>query len=288
MSKSIGDAANADKLRHVLAELLELGPANRLLFAPGVAIGLALVLDRLHAESIILSPSEYLAPAHFPGRDVSVAETEDFAVRDPGVDAIIASPYAWDGRRSAIAKAFKAIAARRRGHRPLLIADWSHAGASGFPNPRRVRADIVCGEVAKWLLPPSIDVGLSVIWCRNQTIWWPCARALEMFYLAVAGTQSERMARWVGPSDLRLVLRHVASMKRETLTRRHKANVDLARRLAVDVPGAVWHGTAIIRVPDDSSHALLSRLKGAGLVWRISGGQARVLCRADLVTPGSC
>ncbi len=277
------DVAIADKLRATLSTLLASGPASRLLLAPGVAIALGFIFNQLRVKRVALAPCEYLRPGHFPGRIVEHLELQAEPSRSKcrRFDAIIASPVGWDGSVLPVPRVFRAIRAECGQDRPILIADCSHLGAIGFPSPRSLGADIVIGEIGKWLLSPKSDSGLTFIWCSTERVWGASAAALQLCYLARAGRQGDRMVRWLQLSSLDRCLREIRLLTRARLLERHRANLDLASRIMREVPGAEWENAAIVRVPSGATGPLLSRLRQAGLSWTYTTRDERILCRAD-------
>ena len=47
---------------------------------------------------------------------------------------------------------------RSRARAPLLVLDYTHAGAVGFPNMGSFGADLTCGDFAKWVTPPTLTI----------------------------------------------------------------------------------------------------------------------------------
>jgi hypothetical protein len=94
------------------------------------------------------------------------------------------------------------------------------------------------------------------------------------------------LARWVEPADVLTVSRGLASLgvTPDQLRVRHRADMRLARELASRVEPARIPETSILWFEEgELDGETLEELDELGLVWRLPGRGARVLCRSDVV-----
>ena len=154
------------------------------------------MLAYLGVRRLFLSRAEYLTQAHFPGVSTSVTTPPDVdRALGTGACAALSSVVGWEGEVQPLGSWHAEIRKRLGSRAPLLIADYSHGGAIGLPAFESLAADIVCGEVSKWLLPSGSDRSLTFIWCRTSALQRAVESALGGFYLAVGGEQTGRKAR---------------------------------------------------------------------------------------------
>lgn len=281
----------ASQARRLLADVHGAAPQDAVFLAPGTLAGLRLVFASLGVRRVVLSRDEYFDGRAFPTARVDVVPSEALVSRvvRHRPDAVVLSAVTWRGRRIAQETCFREIRARLGAAAPVLVADVSHGGAAGFPRVLATRADIVIGDVAKWITPPDWDDRLGFLWFRAGRLRVLARRAFAPFYLA--GTRPGRSleARWVDPEAVARIVEWCRSRKvtRRKLLARHEADMALARSVAarcgVRAPSTalVWleSAEAIRKVP--------AWAKGAGLLWRPPGGGARVTCRSDVAPEGT-
>jgi hypothetical protein len=149
--------AAANDLRATISDLLEVQHSDRIILAPGILVALRVLFSHLHIERIALTSEEYYGAEHFPGATVRAASCD--ALFDPRLtgdsEAVLASPASWRGARQPVAELFDSIRKRLGEGAPLLVADYAHAGSVGFPSVDRLGADVICGDLEKWILPPT-------------------------------------------------------------------------------------------------------------------------------------
>jgi len=172
---------------------------------------------------------------------------------------------------------------------PVWIADYSHAGAAGFPNITSLSADIVCGDPAKWIIPPWDDSKLAFFWLRTGPILEDCKQAFRPFFLSIDDRSDQLLARWVGSENIQTILSFLTrqSLNRSMLRQRHEDNMMLASTLAKDLGICAPVESSILWSEDGFDiDALPSWLKRRGLLWKPANQGMRILCRSDLKAHG--
>jgi hypothetical protein len=225
---------------------------------------------------------------HFPGATVRAASCD--ALFDPlltgNFEAVLASPASWRGARQPVAELFDSIRKALGKGAPLLVADYAHAGSVGFPSADRLGADVICGDLEKWILPPDWNTRVAFLWFRTQPLFLQAVEAFRPFFLATKASDVSLLARWVEPADVLTVSRGLASLgvTPDQLRVRHRADMRLARELASRVEPARIPETSILWFEEgELDGETLEELDKLGLVWRLPGRGARVLCRSDVV-----
>jgi hypothetical protein len=169
---------------------------------------------------------------------------------------------------------------------PLLVADYAHAGSVGFPSVDRLGADVICGDLEKWILPPDWNTRVAFIWFRTERLFLKAVKAFRPFFLATNTSDVSLLARWVEPADVLAVSRELASLgvTPDQLRVRHRADMRLARELASSVEPARIPETSILWFEEgELDGETLEELDKLGLVWQLPGRGTRVLCRSDVV-----
>jgi hypothetical protein len=183
-----------------------------------------------------------------------------------------------------IASVFRRVRAVYGESRPLLVADCTHAGAAGFPSLAELGADIICGDAGKWILPTEWESKIAFFWFGTAALALAAGRAFAPFFLATHVQDETPSARWLDPAEVLAVARwfHKRQPRRAALLRRYRASLALAARLAdhygVPRPSTICALRLNAATPED---ALLRKLGRRRLVWRLPGGEIRILCRAD-------
>jgi hypothetical protein len=278
----------ANDLRATISDLLEVPHSDRIILAPGILVALRMLFSQLRIESILLTSEEYYGAEHFPGATVRVSSCD--TIFDPRLagdsQAVLASPASWRGKRQPVTELFATIRNRLGRRAPLLVADYAHAGSIGFPSVDRLGADVICGDLEKWILPPDWNTRVAFLWFRTRSLFLESVEAFRPFFLAADSTDVSMLARWVEPADILAVSRGLESLgvTPEQLRERHRADMSLARELA--------SGLQPMRVPETSilwfevgeiDGETVEELEKLGLVWRLPGRGTRVLCRSDVV-----
>ncbi|MCH7891142.1 MAG: hypothetical protein IH921_06535 [Gemmatimonadetes bacterium] len=282
----------ADGLRRTISDLLEVPHSDRIILAPGILVALRILFSRLQIKRILLTSEEYYDESHFPEETVRVASCEAIQglLQKRDFDVLIASPASWRGVRQPVAELFGWIRETLGRRAPLLVADYAHAGSIGFPSVERLGADVVCGDLEKWILPPDWNSRLAFLWFRTHRLFLEAARAFRPFFLATQASDVSMLARWVDPADILSVSNELAhlSVTPRQLRERHQADTKLARELAQRLHAPGVPETSILWLEEDAlgEATVVAALEKLGLVWRLPGRGVRVLCRSDIVGGG--
>ena len=236
-----------------------------MILAPGVLIALRTLLPRLGIQTVTMGPGGY-----YTARDVA-QNTE--SRRPESESAHVWSPVSWNGRLHRLPSAW----------RGLLIADASHLGATGFSAGSLEAADIVVGDLHKWLAGPWAQPEVAFVAIQNRRLRAAAIQAFAPFYLALeGGPLRARHARWLRPESIIAVDRCLqAGDDAESLCRRHEANLALATRIASSANLTTPRSALVMLPPTKSHRASPVWLKRAGGVWKLANGRARITCRAD-------
>ena len=196
--------AAANDLRETISDLLEVHHSDRIILAPGILVALRTLFSHLQIERIALTSEEYYGVEHFPGATVRAASCD--ALFDPRLtgdsEAVLASPASWRGARQPVAELFDSIRKTSGEGAPLLVADYAHAGSVGFPSVDRLGADVICGDLEKWILPPDWNTRVAFLWFRTQQLFLRAVKAFRPFFLATQASDVSMLARWVEPTDV--------------------------------------------------------------------------------------
>ena len=275
----------AGQVRQLVADVYG-AASSALVLAPGTLAGLRLVFASLGIERIMISTDEYFDARSFPDTAVDLVEVDDMlesAVRR-GPSAVLLSAVTWKGDRLPLESIFRHIRRRRGERTPLLVADYAHAGAVGFPKVAESGADIVVGDVTKWITPPTWPDKLGFIWFRSAEHRAQARRIFGTFYLACAKPAAALEARWVDPAAVEKVaaFRMSAKVTRRELLERFAADLALAKRMA-GWCGVGEPSSSLLWVSSAAGAAKIPKwVEEQGLLWRPSAGGARVMCRSDL------
>ena len=280
------DYRRAREVRKLLADVYGAAPEDAVFLAPGTLIGLRGILGSLRIGRLALSAGEYFDRSCFPTSRVELVKVEALLahVVQTRPDAVLLSVVTWKGARLPLEALFADIRMRLGSAAPLLVADFSHAGAAGFPKVTETGADIVMGDATKWITPPESPDRLGYVWFRTEGHRSLAGQVFAPFYLAGVKPRAELEARWVDPEAVRRIAEFCASSKvtRTRLVARHKADLALAERVA-ERCGAAHPTSPLVWL---SSAAALKNvpkwLQHESLLWRAPGGGVRVTCRSDL------
>jgi hypothetical protein len=280
--------ARANDLRTTISDLLEVDHADRIILTPGILVALRILFAQLRVERILLTSEEYYDEGHFPEATVRIARCEAISELElqRDCDAVIASPASWRGTRQPVAEQFASIRKTLGREAPLLVADYAHAGSIGFPSVDALGADVICGDLEKWILPPDWSSRVAFLWFRTDRIFREAAAAFRPFFLATQAPNVLTSARWVDPSDVLAVSRRLTDLgvTAGQLRERHRADIELARDLAGRLHASQIPETSILWFEEDELDGeVVEDLEKMGLVWRLPGRGTRVLCRSDVV-----
>ena len=280
--------AAADDLRKTISDLLEVHHSDRIILAPGILVALRILFSHLHIERIALTSEEYYGPEHFPGATVHVARCGALydSLLAGNFEAVLASPASWRGARQPVAELFNSIRKQPGARTPLLVADYAHAGSVGFPSVDQLGADVICGDLEKWILPPEWNTRVAFLWFRTERLFLKTVEAFRPFFLATMASNVSTLARWVEPADVMAVSRGLESLgvTPDQLRTRHRADMRLAQDLASRIEPLRNPETSILWFEEGELHGeTIEELEKLGLVWRLPGRGIRVLCRSDVV-----
>jgi hypothetical protein len=282
----------ASGLRRTISDLLGAPHSDRIILAPGILIALRSLFSHLRVGRALLTNEEYYGPSHFPACSVHVAGCREFPrlLQERDFDALVASPVSWRGVRQPVAELFGGIRETLGDKTPLLVADCAHAGAIGFPSANGLAADIVCGDLEKWILPPNCSSRVAFLWFSSRRLYLEAAEAFRAFFLAMEGSDVALEARWVDPDDVLAASGRLAELDvtRNQLRTRHQADMKLAETLASRLDPSRVPETSILWLEDDEvGGEIVEQLDDLGLVWRLPGRGTRILCRNDVVAGGT-
>ncbi len=284
--------AAANDLRATISDLLEVHHSDRIILAPGILVALRALFSHLRIERLALTSEEYYSAEHFPAATVRTASCD--ALFDPRLtgdsEAVLASPASWRGARQPVAELFDSIRKTSGRGAPLLVADYAHAGSIGFPSVDGLGADVICGDLEKWILPPDWNTRVAFLWFRTQPLFLQAVEVFRSFFLATNSSDVSLLARWVEPADVLAVSRGLVSLgvTPDQLRERHRADMRLARELASRVEPARIPETSILWFEEgELDGETLEELEKLGLVWRLPGRGTRILCRSDVVAAAS-
>lgn len=278
----------AGQMRRIISELFLAQPAEQIVLAPGILAGLQILFGHLGIKRLALSEEEYYGARHFPNLEVRYFAAADFvdSVSRWNPDAALVSIVGWRGKVLPVQKWFEHLRSRRPSDHPLLIADYSHAGACGFPAANELNADVVCGDPAKWILDQQHE-NLAFLWFGPEKLFREVRSPFAPFYLALPDPEDLLFSRWIEPRVLESTLNRMESgLNREILCDRHSRNLELSERLSALMGGGGRTGSAILWLDGASlTEALPGWMSERQLIWKLPEGAVRIMCRADL-TPG--
>jgi len=271
--------SDADVIRATVSGMLG-RDAERAILAPGALVALRLLFHHEGVSSVLLSDREYYAAAHFPDLEVHIAPFEDLAPAaerfSPG--AVVASLVSWRGEVGDVEGLCRSLG--EVDVSPLVCLDWCHAGAVGFPEAEGLDADLLFGDVSKWLIPARAPDRMAFL-LGGEDLDAPLRSCFGGLYRS-GGGRTAREARWIDDARLGEVAERVrdVAIDRDRLRARHEKNMALARTMA-HANGQPEPDAAILWFPDASAEALdLTALPSPGLAWETDAG-VRVLCQAE-------
>lgn len=274
------------ELRTVISELFGAHPPERVILGPGILIGLQILFANLGIRHLALTTEEYYRQEHFPALDAEAFSIESFVrrVETTKPEAVLASVVTWRGRDLQLYEMFNGIRSALGNKAPILIADYSHAGAVGFPKAAELNADIVCGDPAKWVLPQTWASRLAFFWFRSGDIFEAAKKAFGPFFLAIPERGNQFFARWIDPQEVRITVSSIKEreLDRATLLRRHRDNLSLTAELSTQLEIDCPPETSIIWLDKERMDEMLPTwLMKSRLVWNPLTGGMRILCRAE-------
>lgn len=266
-------------LRESMEALFSLTRRGKLFLTPGVTVALRLLMPSLGIQSIAMSDQEYYVSGHFPAQKVSIIPIEHLSSGGcvGGYDALILSDVSWTGRRLPLEIIFGFLKRELGTACPILIADCSHSGAAGFAASGSYFADIVLGDLSKWMLPTGMRP-LAFIYSNSSRFDLACEEVFASLFLSTENSV-EHAVRWIEPDSITSIagwMRCVPPCK-VYAAQQYERNVmfkhQLLDRLRCDDSGTLmlWTGPDEQKLKDISP-SLLSR----------SLGLCRIMCREDV------
>jgi hypothetical protein len=287
--KSTQWCQDARDLRGKIAEIFGAAPKETIILTPGTLMALQILLASLKIHRVALTSSEYYGRGHFPSLEIGTYRIDHFLdrIRSFKPKAVIASLVTWKGEVLPIESLFAEIRAVFGRQSPVLIADYSHAGAVGFPTFRSSEADFVVGDVSKWIAPVDCNRNLGFLWSRPGKLSSAAQRTFTPFFLATDGPSEERSARWIDPVELSKLLKWIKQKgtSRASLLERHKLNLSLALDIAHELKLSKKPASSILWIENNEvspGNLLLKEIASKGLQWAPSTGGIRVLCRSEV------
>jgi hypothetical protein len=279
----------AGQMRRIISELFLAQPADQIVLTPGILAGLQILFGHLGIKRLALSEEEYYGARHFPNLEVRYFAAADFvdSVSRWSPDAALVSLVGWRGKVLPVQKWFEHLSSHRPSERTLLIADYSHAGACGFPAANELNADVVCGDPAKWILDQQHE-NLAFLWFGPEKLFREVRPPFAPFYLALSDPEDLLFSRWIEPRVLESTLSRMESrLDRRILCDRHSRNLELSERLSVLVAGRGRTGSAILWLDGAPlPEAIPGWMSERQLIWKLPEGAVRIMCRADLAPGG--
>jgi hypothetical protein len=279
----------AGQLRRIISELFLAQPADQIVLAPGILAGLQMLFSHLGIKRLALSEEEYYGARHFPNLEVRSFAAGDFtdSVSRWNPDAVLVSVVGWRGKVLPVQKWFDQLRRRQSSRHPLLIADYSHAGACGFPAANDLNADVVCGDPAKWILDQQHE-NLAFLWFGPEKLFREIRPPFAPFYLALPDPEDLLYSRWIEPRVLESTLSRMENgLDRRILCDRHSRNLELSEGLSVLLGGRGRTGSALLWLDGASlPEAVPGWMGDRQLIWKLPDGAVRIMCRADLAPGG--
>ena len=149
--------SKAARIRQTFSELFDAPPASRIVLVPSILAALHILFAKLRVRRMVLTSGEYYGALHFPAQRVESVGVKDLIKRTKELkpDVVMVSVVTWKGEVLPCAELFAEIRSMRgREGAPLLVADYCHAGAVGFPSVKKFAATWFAGARGSGLRPP--------------------------------------------------------------------------------------------------------------------------------------
>jgi hypothetical protein len=277
--------SKAARIRQTFSELFDAPPAGRIVLVPSILTALHILFAKLQVRRIVLTSGEYYGALHFPAQRVETVGVKDLIKRTKELkpDVVMVSVVTWKGEVLPTAELFSEIR-RMRGHEgtPLLVADYCHAGAVGFPSVKKLAADVVCGGAGKWVTPPEWNSKLGFLWFGSESLSSLAKTAFVPFFLATDRQPPFLVSRWIDPAEVRALHAWLVRRRldRSALLAQYHADRKFASRLAAQF-GIDGNQSNILWLSrGHSGDKRVRELERLGLTWKMPDGRTRMLCRA--------
>lgn len=278
---------SAAELRLIISNLFDIPQPDRIVLSPSILVALDRVLLSYGAHNIAMTPYEYYDAYHFPNSMVMTFDVDKLleGIERVVPDVVLISLVSWLGKTLPVDEIFREIRRAFGAKSPILIADCAHAGAIGFPGLDTIDADIVCGDICKWITPPEWQRNLAFLWFRSDLIWEKAKNTFRPYYLATEQERKHLLSRWIDPYEVKTVVSWLKEQRldRARLRRRHERNMVLAKSLApqLGITEALDSSIIYIQQHEGKTDILLRELEHNGLAWRPPVGGLRILCRSE-------
>ena len=271
----------AVQLRRGLAALFCCHHPENMVLAPGTTIALKTLLSGMEIKSLMLGPNEYCSEQHFAPLTVSIS-TEEAMIRDIEMtrpEAVLLSIVSWQGKQFPLPSIFRQLRERFGDACPLLIADYSHAGSIGFPEIDVLGADVVVGDLSKWVLIPGVADELCFLYPVSARIAATCLTLFAPLFLATT-LNIDRSDRWVMPEQLERAAAwfSISKLSRESLLEQYQRNRAMAFALA---PNSKWSDPEVCILWFQDVTAIPTEIPEE-LLWPTQNG-IRLMCREDVL-----
>lgn len=269
--------------RKHIADLLGIGNAGDLVLCPGQLISLSMMLCALNVRLLLISTEEYYAPDSFPGILVHSCPPSALASVANTIrpDAILLSVVSWRGNSLGLADKFSLIK-NLIDYKPLLIADYAHAGAIGFPDISTLNCDLIVGDLNKWLLPLDFSSEVAFLYPLRPDLAEVARRTFAPFYCAYEKSLPHS-GRWLDFSKVKNVYDYFIAKKysRSKLIEIYRDNLTLTANVARDLRCRIPEIETMIWLKSDEVNSenkdSLEILQRRGLVWEVCDAY-RIMC----------
>lgn len=273
-------------VRSRICALLSCADVAALFFTPSSLVALRIILPILGIRRLLLTDREYYTKSHFAGIETSICAFQDVmeTVDRLRPDAVIVSVVGWQGASIPDLNFFQNLRSAAGGS-TLLLADYGHAGAIGFPGVDELSADLTFGTPSRWIAPWTAKDQLGFLCARSQEVTIKLTEVFRAFYLATADDRLKLQSRWVDPAVIAQLWAWLEEhpVERADLACQHERNMRVARALAADLGLKSRIDSAILWLAEKSEHPSLNPFRRAGLVWDPPTGGTRILCREDIL-----
>lgn len=277
--------SKAARIRQTFSELFDAPPASRIVLVPSILAALHILFAKLRVRRMVLTSGEYYGALHFPAQRVESVGVKDLIKRTKELkpDVVMVSVVTWKGEVLPCAELFAEIRSMRgREGAPLLVADYCHAGAVGFPSVKKLAADVVCGGAGKWVTPPLWNSKLGFLWFGSGSLSSSAKTAFVPFFLATNQQPPFLVSRWIDPAEVRTLHAWLAHRRldRSALVAQYRADRKFASRLAAQFGMDCNQSNILWLSRGHAGDKRVRQLERLGLTWKMPDGRIRILCRA--------
>jgi len=282
--------SKARRIRQAFADLFDALP-DRIILVPSILAALQILFAKFRVRRVLLTDGEYYGAPHFPAQGIESVDVRNLVKRTNELqpDAVIASVVTWKGDVHPCAELFSEIRrVQGREGTPLLVADYCHAGAIGFPSVKKLAADVVCGGPGKWVTPPLWNSKLGFLWFGSGALFSQAKTAFVPFFLATDRHPPFLVSRWIDPAEVCALDAWLARhrLDRSALGEQVRADRKFAAHLAAQFGIPCNQSNILWLDRSQAADKRVRRLERLGLTWKMPDGRIRILCRASAGAPG--